>query len=65
MMELVSNLGFPIAMCLLMYTQMIKQNNQHQEEISTVKEAIANNTIALTKLSEKLDNAVRKEENNE
>lgn len=65
MMELVSNLGFPIAMCLLMYSQMIKQNNQHQEEISTVKEAIANNTIALTKLSEKLDNAVRKEENNE
>lgn len=65
MMELVSNLGFPIAMCLLMYSQMIKQNNQHQEEISTVKEAISNNTIALTKLSEKLDNAVRKEENNE
>lgn len=65
MMELVSNLGFPIAMCLLMYSQMIKQNNQHQEEISSVKEAISNNTIALTKLSEKLDNAVRKEENNE
>lgn len=65
MIELVSNLGFPIAMCLLMYSQMIKQNNQHQEEILSVKEAISNNTIALIKLSEKLDNAVRKEENNE
>lgn len=42
--NIISNVGFPIAMCLLMFW-----NNQKTSE------AINNNTIAITKLEEKLD----------
>lgn len=64
--QLISTVGFPIAMCALMawftYDQTEKHrkevtdlNNQHAEEMTKVTDALNNNTIALTKLCEKLD----------
>jgi len=66
MVQLVGTLGFPIFMCLALayyvkYTtdrqreEVSKLNEQHQNEIQNVTYAINNNTIALTKLCEKLD----------
>ena len=50
--NIISNVGFPIAMCLLMFW-----NNQKTSE------AINNNTIAITKLEEKLDSMIGGEKN--
>ena len=64
--NLVSTLGFPISMCIgacffIKYLfdnsnkQMEEMRKEHKEEVANMSKAIENNTIALTKLYEKLD----------
>lgn len=50
----ISTVGFPIVMCLIMFFQLEKQNERHKEEMDKISEAINNNTIALTKLAERI-----------
>lgn len=52
--NLIGSLGFPIVMCLMLYTRMNKQDEQHKEEIAKITESLNNNTIALTQLTDKL-----------
>lgn len=52
--QIVSNLGFPIAVCVACFWYINKQNERHREEMNNVTEAINNNTIALTKLLDKI-----------
>lgn len=54
LIQLVSSLGFPIACCGALFWKMVKTDEQHKEEMDKVTEALNNNTIALTKLSDKL-----------
>lgn len=51
----VSSVGFPVVFCFVLYKTMIDQSRQHKEESDKLTEAIHNNTIALTKLVDKLD----------
>lgn len=51
----ISTVGFPIVMCVLMYVMNDKQDIRHAEEIDKVTQALNNNTIALTKLLDKLE----------
>ena len=68
--QLISSLGFPIVACICMalYVKEQTKNNredvkelnaQHSQEMNAfkdeIKEALNNNTIALTKLCEKLE----------
>ena len=68
--QLISSVGFPVVACigLAMYVKEQNKNNredvkelnlQHSKEMDAfkdeIKEALNNNTIALTKLCEKLD----------
>lgn len=53
-MQLVGSLGFPIVCCGALFWKMVKSDEQHKEEMDKVTEALNNNTIALTKLSDKL-----------
>ena len=53
--QLISNLGFPIAVCCIMFCYVYKVQKTHSEEISTLTKAIENNTIALTQLESKLE----------
>ena len=50
----VSSVGFPVVFCFVLYKTMIDQGRQHKEESDKLTEAIHNNTIALTKLVDKL-----------
>lgn len=52
--NLISNLGFPIACVVALFWLLNKQRDEHKEECAKFTEAINNNTIALTKLSDKL-----------
>ena len=54
LIQLVSSLGFPIVCCGALFWKMVKTDEQHKEEMDRVTEALNNNTIALTKLSDKL-----------
>lgn len=68
-MQAVTTVGFPIVMCGIMayyvkYTtdkhreEIAKLNEQHKQEMLDIVKAVDNNTIALTKLCEKLDKEV-------
>lgn len=53
--SLISSVGFPIVMCLMLYSRMDKQDEQHKEEMQKLTESLNNNTLALTQLASKLD----------
>lgn len=64
--QAVTTIGFPIVMCGAMawYVKYItdkhreevtKLNEQHQQEMENVTTAINNNTLALTKLCERME----------
>lgn len=53
--QLVGSLGFPIVMCGALFWRMVKYDEQHKAEMDKLSEALNNNTIALTKLSDNLD----------
>lgn len=53
--QLVSTVGFPIAMCSLMSYYIKYTEDKHREEIDTMRDALNNNTMVLQKLVDKLD----------
>lgn len=55
---LISTLGFPIGMCLIMCYYINKINDAHKEEIDKFANALNNNTVVLQKLCDKLDSEV-------
>lgn len=55
---LISTLGFPIGMCLIMCYYINKINEAHKEEIDKFAESLNNNTVVLQKLCDKLDSEV-------
>jgi len=55
-LQAISTVGFPIVVAGAMFWKMNKQDEVHKEELNKVTEAITNNTIALTRLIDKLNN---------
>lgn len=51
----ISSIGFPIACTVAMGWFAYHQGEVHREEMSKITEALNNNTIAITKLSSKMD----------
>lgn len=56
--SLISTLGFPIGMCLIMCYYINKINDAHKEETDKFAEALNNNTVVLQKLCDKIDSEV-------
>lgn len=46
----ISTVGFPAIMCLLMYYQMNKQTESHEQEIAKLTSVINDNTVATKQL---------------
>lgn len=64
--KLIQLVGFPATLCIVLLigfkyifdkfmAEMTQERESHQQEMETVTTAVNNNTVALTKLSEKLD----------
>lgn len=53
--QLISSVGFPIVMSIILIMQMRDQNKQHAEETNGFIQAIERNTAAIDKLLIKLD----------
>lgn len=52
--SVISSVGFPITMTLILLWYIYDNNNKHKEEIDKMSEALNNNTIAITKLLDRL-----------
>lgn len=48
--SIISTVGFPIAMCVLMYWQGEKNNQRYDDNIKSLTETINNNTTVLAEL---------------
>ncbi len=57
---LISNVGFPIAVSLVLMWQLKDVTTNHKEETKEFTEALNKNTLVLQSLSEKLDEVLRK-----
>lgn len=53
--QLVSTVGFPIAMCSLMAYYIKYTEDRHREEVGSLREALNNNTTVLQQLVDKFD----------
>ena len=64
--KLIQLVGFPATLCIVLLigfkyifdkfmAEMSQERESHRQEMETVTTAVNNNTVALTKLSEKLD----------
>ena len=51
---IIGSLGFPIAACIACFWMLNKERDDHKAEMQKVTEAINNNTLALTQLTERL-----------
>ena len=51
----ISTVGFPIAMCLILCYEIKGMTESHKEETNALKDALNNNTIVLEKILTKLN----------
>lgn len=52
--QLISSLGFPIVCCFFLFKQNIDIMTKHDSEMSKITEALNNNTLAITRLCDKI-----------
>lgn len=53
--SLIGSLGFPIVACIGMAMYLREVIRNHKEEVNKMTDAINNNTLAITKLVERMD----------
>ena len=51
----ISNVGFPICMCLVLLFYLRESDKKHDEEVAHLREALNNNTLVMQQLISKLD----------
>lgn len=59
--QIISNVGFPIGMCLLVFYYMAKQDTKHTEETEHLRNTLQENTKVLQELSNLIKNVYGKE----
>lgn len=52
--QVIQNLGFPIAVAVALFWQNNQLQKQHKEESEKMTTALHNNTLALTELKDKI-----------
>lgn len=53
--QFISNVGFPIAACVVCFWYMDKQETRHKEETDKLADSINNNTAVMQELLHKLE----------
>jgi preprotein translocase subunit YajC len=48
--SLISNVGFPIAVCVALFYFMMKQEERHRDEMTKLNDTVESNTKVLTEL---------------
>jgi len=60
LLKLISSVGFPIVMCLILVHYMKQQNEQHDKEINHLTDTINNNTKVLAELCTLIKTFIKK-----
>lgn len=55
---LVTQLGFPVAVCLILMYYIKYINDQHRAESDKMREVLENNTLALQRLADKIGGSI-------
>lgn len=53
--NLISTVGFPIIMCIIMFRYMEKNDDKREAESKELRDAINNNTQVMVRLIDKID----------
>ncbi|WP_289198104.1 hypothetical protein [Bacteroides acidifaciens] len=53
--NLIGSFGFPIFACIAMGWFTVKNSESHEKEMKTLAEALNNNTLALQRLADKME----------
>lgn len=53
--NLISSIGFPIAISLVLMWYIMKLNDNHSNEVKALTNALNNNTVILQRVCDKLD----------
>lgn len=61
----ISNLGFPIAVCVFLGWYLIKSNQNHRDETKELQKAISDLTIVITELRDAMRNILSGENKND
>ena len=56
---IITTLGFPIAVCLILFYYIYQQQKLHKEEVDGLKEEISQLCMKLQTLTDKIDELVR------
>ena len=56
--QLISNIGFPVAVCLICFWYINKQSEEHKAEIDELTKALNNNTLVMQRLADCLKQEV-------
>lgn len=59
--QVISNVGFPIGMCLLVFYYMARQDIKHTEETEHLRTTLEENTKVLSELTTLIKNVYGKE----
>lgn len=54
-LQAISTVGFPIALTIILLWYIYDSSNKHKEEIDKMSEALNNNTLALTRLLDRME----------
>lgn len=57
--QVVSTVGFPIAMCLIMFWFLNKEQENHKTEMNELKEVISKNNEILASLKQLIEDKLR------
>lgn len=52
---IITNVGFPIAVCIMCFWYINKMQEQHKAETDKLAEALNNNTLVMQRLIDKLE----------
>lgn len=55
LLQAITTVGFPIAMCLLLFWYIREQSESHKSEIDKLSEAVNNNTLIIQRLTDILE----------
>ena len=53
--DLISNIGFPISVCIAMFWYINKKDEEHNQEVDGLRQSLDKNTEAVTRLLEHLE----------
>lgn len=62
---LISSIGFPIAMCIMMFYYLQEESSNHKNEVESLKEAFNSNTQILTELKQMINDFMHNEKDGE